>query len=258
MSMTSDDLLARTAQYRLRESSPLPRMSLVNQEGIDNEDPLELLGHLDRLDRGEGRAQFDSFMRGMRGSNENRPPSRRADDQVLRTIPLPVSNTRVYSRPWRTSVEHGDATDDPFPLLDLGDDSTPPPRNRRSSISNFFNVTTDCDDRSGDEEEESSPATLADRYRRDRMPLSYDSSDDSDDGALVHWVTSRSRAVGLPPGNRRSRRRAFPSTIELGPRRHRDEDERDEKGPVGILTPHASFFIEREKSMVSIKFDPPV
>ena len=63
-----------------------------------------------------------------------------------------------------------------------------------------------------------------------------------------------------PNRHRRSRRRAEPSKIEVVQQPSTaDAGEVDANSPTkDVLAPHAKFFIEREKSVVSIKFDPPV
>lgn len=135
--------------------------------------------------------------------------------------------------------------------------SLPPTRPTSPPSPSLFTVTTDCDIPSTDEEEESSAATLADRYRRDRMPPPYSSSSDTEDGGLSRWVISRARAMGLPSAQsqRRSRRRAAPSRIEIV---NDAASYGNDSKTKGVLMPHARFFIEREKSMISIKFDPPM
>ena len=233
ISMDSEDLLSRTARYQIREASPPYRSA--------SSSPLRST----QLSPGSGSPE---------SLNDDRPPSRRADDAVLRNIPPPISDSRRYARqPRAASVrrisDQGAGVGFPVPgandnfthLLETASLPTPLP----------FAVTTTCDDHSGDEEEESSAVTLADRYRRDRMPPPYESSDDTEDG-FNRWVESRARLMGIPTRHRRSRRRAAPSRIEIA------ESPTIENESANLLMPHAMFFIEREKSMISIKFDPPV
>ena len=147
----------------------------------------------------------------------------------------------------------------PSALIDGGDGSAPHPRTVNPSLPPLFNVTIDCDDQSGDEEEVSSAAILADRYRRDHLPLIYSSSDDEGDGGLGRWVGRRPGGPDLSTArNRRCRRRVTPSKVELNVLADAKEGEPSAGGKLEVLAPHARFFIEREKSMVSIKFDPPV
>ena len=222
VSMKSDDLLSRTAQYQMRDTSPL-RQS----------DDAELLSSYDMTD-------------------ENRPLSRRRDSGANRTVPPPISNFIP-----RSIRHNGDTTstgleNHPFPLVDVGDDSTPPPRISSSQENLGFNVSTTCDDPSSDEEEPSSPATLADLYRRDRLPPPYDSSAEDDDDDRLDRLMRRGWPIGAPSSHRRSRRKATPSRIDVGWPTADVPIDKD------VLAPHANFFIETERSVVSIKFDPPV
>lgn len=67
----------------------------------------------------------------------------------------------------------------------------------------------------------------------------------------------RAGRIGIPSGHRRSRRRAEPSRIEVVMVPVNPGTEAKERASE-VLTPHAKFFIERERSVVSVKFDPPV
>ena len=223
--MTSEDLVSRTSNYLFQESSPPSRPS--TSASPDDFYGIPRSSVIQRL------AADVTIIE----SNENRPPSRRADYPTSRAIPPPISNTRFPRAPDGSSVR--DPNSEGLPLS---------PRNASSPLLDFI-VTTDYDDHSGDEEEESSPAVLADRYSRDLLPSSYSSSDDDDQDANDRWASNRPRTTGALTGLRLSRRRATPSRIV----RAAPEDEETE-----ALEPHASFFIERRKSMVSIKFDPPV
>ena len=225
VSMTSEDLLARTSHYLFHESSPPSRPS--TSASLDDFYGIPRSSVIQRL------AADVTIIE----SNENRPPSRRSDYPNSRAIPPPISNTRFPRTPDGSSVR------DP-----ISEGSTLSLRHVSSPLLEFV-VTTDYDDHSGDEEEESSPAVLADRYSRDLLPSSYSSSEDDEQDAIDRWASNRSRTAGAQTGLRLSRRRAIPSRIM----RAAPEDE-DIEG----LEPHASFFIERRKSMVSIKFDPPV
>ncbi|KAK4696022.1 hypothetical protein P7C71_g1830, partial [Lecanoromycetidae sp. Uapishka_2] len=143
------------------------------------------------------------------------------------------------------------SSSNPFPI-DLDFQSLPSPPTTTPAEPSDFAVTTTCDSPSSDEEEPSSAATLADLYRRDHMPPPYDpSSTDSDSEEGLERAMRRARELGIPPVRvyRRHRRRTAPSRIEVA--------DTDEKGDE-LLQPHARFFIEKERSVVSIKFDPPV
>lgn len=233
VSMDSEDLLSHTSRYQAREASP-PRLS-------PSSSPIHSI-------------QLSPIPGISESSNDNRPPSRRVNDAAERTIPPPLADARPYARqPRAVATRHTfepRAINDYAPSSD-GDTFRSSLQGANSLNPLFFTVSTNCDDHSGDEEEESSAATLADRYRRDRMPPPYESSDETEDG-FNRWVESRARLMGVPSHHRRSRRRAAPSRVEIA------EPPADENESAKLLMPHATFFIDREKSMISIKFDPPV
>ncbi len=225
VSMESSNLLARTSCYRMYEPDD------------DNEECSNL---------------FSAEL------NENRPLSRRRDSNAHRTIPPPISNSIPRSVRHNNDTTSTSFSSNPFPLLDLDDDSTPPPpRTIMPPETSGFKVTTTCDSPSSDEEETSSPATLADLSRRDHFPPAYhivppdeELQDDLDQ------AMQRARELGLPSSHRhRRRRRGKPSRIEaVLPPGSSDTDTEVQR----VLPPHAKFFIQREKSVVSVKFDPPV
>ena len=208
--MSSKDLLARTAQYHVREPSP----RATSPESLDR----------------TGRATTPNIT--SREPNENRPPSRRTSDAADRIIPPAISdNLDLYAF-------LGGPTD-------VRDYIASPPLTIRSPTPLFFTVTTDCSDHSHDEEEESSPAILADRFRRDHIPsISTDSSSDStDDGDLSRFVNVRARRDARP---RRNRRRSIPSRIEITAPNTAEElrNVSNANSPIDVLAPHAKFFIE--------------
>ena len=68
----------------------------------------------------------------------------------------------------------------------------------------------------------------------------------------------RARVIGLPPSHtyyRRSSRRTEPSKIEIVGPADAGGDKRPSKE---VLAPHARFFIEKTRSVVSVRFDPAV
>ena len=224
VSMESTNLLARTSCYRMYEPPE------------DDEEFINFIS--DEL-------------------SENRPLSRRRDSNAHRTIPPPISNSVPRSVRHNNDTTSTSFSSNPSPLLDLDSDSVLPPRTITPSETSGFKVTTTCDSPSSDEEEPSSAATLADLYRRDHFPPAYhieppdeELQDDLDQAML------RARELGLPTSHRhRRRRRGKPSRIEamLPPGSSNTDTEAQR-----ILPPHAKFFIQREKSVVSVKFEPPV
>ena len=244
VSMDDKDLIDRTSHFRLRSHS---------------------LTDLDSSD--------DSSIPSTTTS-ENRPVSRRRDSSS-RTVPPPVSNNMP-----RATIRPASHVPNPLPSspgdLDRYWDNLVPrewaaagynarPRHSTGRQSPYlfdegFNVTTHCDQPSEDEEEESSPQTLADRYEREHLqrehvlPSFSPTSDEDVEDALERAVSAR--RMGILPhqlsGRRRGRRRDSPSRLEVA---------LGGDGKVGgrdILAPHARFFIDREKSTVTVSFDPPV
>ena len=220
--------MTRTARYQVREPQPLRGTS----------------------------AEYDTMptlhqTMSPREPHENRPPSRRIDGPTEPAISSPITDVRAFIR---------DDSSYSFPVFDLGDDLSSSLRNVTTPDLPSFTITTDYSDNSGGEEEESSATTLADRYHRDSLPVRYASSEeDTEDGNLSRGAISRARAFGLPQSQRRSRRRANPSMIEIAaPSIDGNQNNQDEKpsGSAEVLAPHARFFIDQHKSMISIKFDP--
>ena len=238
--MDAKELRTRTSQYRLRSQS------LTNFESDSDSVPSS-------------------------SASENRPVSRRRDS-MSRIVPPPVSNstsrsTNRASDPgsdwdFHDFLQHGwidNWNSNQFPDVHSHQTELNPPAPARSVnhplISQGFHITTHCNDPSSDEEEESSAQILADRYQRERMPVSFSPTSDEDveDATERAW---QARRLEFPShhllNRRRGRRREEPSRIEVMAR----ETGQDRKE--GPLAPHARFFIEREKSVVSVSFEPPV
>ena len=239
VSMDAGGLVRRTSQYHLRSTS-LPN------HATDSEISPPTRSHPDY-----------------------RPVSRRRDS-ASREVPPPLSDglPRAAARPtsWGMGRYYADSD---ITFRDLNHPALQsPPMNALSAASHpnlarvdqEFNVTTHCDQPSDDEEEESSPQTLADRYQREfsareRRQSSFSPTSDEDaDEAINRAVTAR--RLGMSPSRIRSlgpaRRRHSPSRIEVA-----QEGDEESDGST-VLAPHAKFFIESEKSTVSVSFDPPV
>ncbi|MCJ1388368.1 hypothetical protein MMC18_001214 [Xylographa bjoerkii] len=251
VSMTSEDLLKRTSHYHLRDPTPpiLPssRVPLDDRgEATINRIPL-----YDYNFTGSGYAHLT------RDSAHNRPPSRRAAYPSAQVMPTSTSSAGIVGdRRSIPGMENrinlvAEPPNPVFPLVDLGDSSTPPPRTISPPIAPLFNVEMSCDDPSDDEEEESSAgvlADLADRCRREYPPLTSSSSeDDEEDGGPSRAIRRRIRAL-----------RSTPRKIEWNSSRIPGNEVGDLKPKLEILAPHAKFFIESKSGTVSIKFDPPV
>ena len=132
----------------------------------------------------------------------------------------------------------------------------------------------DCSDLSDDEEELSSPEILADLYRRDRtLYLDHSSdieleSDDGDTGPTLRALRDQNARLGSFRG---LGRRELPSRVQVVDLGDVDDEEiyegQSSQGRAamravakekGVLAPHARFFIEKEKSSVSVTFEPEV
>ena len=244
VSMSDKDLIARTSHYRLR-SHP--------HTDCDSDDDSSIPSST---------------------TSENRPVSRRRDS-ASRTVPPPISNniprtpflsTSLISDAYSTTSRHLSQTWNSIARRESM--TTENAVGSRQSLSpqtpllpnEGFNVTTHCDQPSEDEEEESSPQTLADRFEREQLqrehilPSFSPTSDEDAEDALGRSV--RARRMAIPPhqfpNRRRGRRRDSPSRVEVS----LNGDER--LAGRDLLAPHARFFIDRERSNVTISFDPPV
>ena len=191
------------------------------------------------------------------GLSENRPLSRRRDSNAHRTIPPPVSNSVPRGVRHNNHTASTSISSNPDPHIHHYDDPSPLPRTITPPDTPGFKVTTTCDSPSSDEEEPSSAATLADLYRRDHFPPAYHiDAPDEDLQDDLDQAMQRVRELGLPSSHRhRRRRRGKPSRIEavLPPGLSNTDTH-----SLRVLPFHAKFFIQREKSVVSVKFDPPV
>jgi len=241
ISMTSDDLLTRTAQYQIHYTSSASRTA----SGAS--DPRSLSGRT---------SQYPTVHHSHSSENYPLPPIPRREYHASWISPQDTANVLTNPNDLNGAAETvTDAEIDSF----LNSDRTSPTANLPSPPP--FTVVADCDDKSGDEEEESSAAILADRYRRDRIAANYSSDDEDEDGGLSRLVNRHHRIMGPPAGGvRRSRRRATPSRIEPSPTQTTGSHSQNQNAALAseVIAPHARFFIERERSMVSMKFDPPV
>ncbi|MCJ1282988.1 hypothetical protein MMC26_002315 [Xylographa opegraphella] len=246
VSMAFEDLLKRTSHYHLRER--LPPVPPLSRMPLDYRDPATVnrIPLYDDIFTRSGHAHL------AQDSAHDRPPSRRAAYPSAQVVPVSdssngaVGNRRdLHGMDNRANV----ITTPVFPLIDLGDSSSPPPRTTSPTNAPLFNVEMSCDDPSDDEEEESSAgvlADLADRCRREYPPLTSSSSeDDEEDGGHSRTLRRRIRTLRSAP-------RSIEWNVTMGP-----DTEVGGLKPK-MLTPHAKFFIERKSGTVSIKFDPPV
>lgn len=243
ISMTLDDLLPRTAQYQIHYSSSSPRNVSGSSAITGREDPRSLSSRVSLypIPRAHPPRSSDVYP-GPRPRREFyaswSPPYGLANPSAIPGDPDDVEQLFIDAEVDSYINDHPSATTH-LP--------SPPP----------FTVITDCDDKSGDEEDESSAAILTDRYRRDHLAVSY--SSDDDDSGLSRSANIHHRMVPPPSGIRRHRQRATPSRIELSTYTNRSHtQDGDPPATSEIMAPHARFFIQKERSMVSMKFDPPV
>ncbi|KAL8879865.1 MAG: hypothetical protein Q9198_002605 [Flavoplaca austrocitrina] len=250
VTMEKEGLIQKASRYVLREpASPSPPSSPPS--------PDLLIDRYPALDSTPQRSQHN-----------DRPPSRRrTNDGSDRVIPPPISSfgatsssRRVLNRSWRIDERLQDTSPPSAEQIRNTDIVDVLGTTRSEPLEPHFNVSIDCENHSDDDEEEesSSEATLADRLYRDRIPSSHDDSDDADEPDLAQYLyRSGERRRSMPSSGRRHGRRAIPRRIELR-QPSATEEGGQEKQNANVLLPHAVIFIEKIKSMVSIKFDPPV
>ncbi|RKF82773.1 putative regulator of chromosome condensation -like protein [Golovinomyces cichoracearum] len=209
ISMTSDDLLTRTAQYQIQYSPYRPPPELRNSE----------LTPILSIRRGEDGAMTTAQNRARRLFDIGRQD----EECDYRTAQIPQDFTLQNPQP--------------------------------------FIVTTECSDSDGED-------TLArsSLQRSTRLGLNLTSSDDSesneDDEVSHPWHENYIRRMNPNNRGRRSRQRgtARNMTISSDSAQSSLNPEQDSGKAVdgGLMAPHARFFIERDKSKCTVKFEPPV
>ncbi|KAI4189939.1 MAG: hypothetical protein L6R41_001124 [Letrouitia leprolyta] len=232
VAMDLEGLILKASRYTIRRSAS-PPLSPSSSPYCSSQSPDSFLSHYHH-----STIQEDPEQR--------RPPSRRrAEDGTHRFIPPPISSNSNDAR-------HGSASQ-------ARNSSSPyVASNNIRPAQSHFNVSIDCDNHSDDDEEESSEATLADRHYRDRIPSQYssDEMDDPDFATHVLGIGSDTRRRQAQ-GNRRQQRRTTPRMIGIDELSAAEESSQPKEG-ADVLVPHAAIFIEKEKSMVSVKFEPTV
>ena len=253
ISMTSEDLLSRTAHYHPHSTSPPPpihstihyRNQIIdNETQLPEEDPdaepeTQLNDHAAYL-HNQDILRYRQWQ--ATHPYNDRPPSRRTDYPIARPLFPPYNRPRLRPTHRQLVLESTDTTTPTPNQTDSNHAST----HRRRTFPLPFRIETSCDDPSGDEEEVTEEIVMTDRTRRAHMIHLSSSSDDDDDVDRSSWT------------RRRVPRLTKPREIEWR------EDEavaargEGKEGEQVMLVPHATFFIEREKCAVSVKFDPPV
>jgi hypothetical protein len=255
ISMSSEDLLGRTAQYQIRYTS--------NSRPGDPHD----------------RRPANSRHRGI--------PQTVSADPIYSHQPRQSSSLARTSSAHRIPPADSDSEDEYHNLIQ---DPTNPNLDRHPTPApdaSLFRVTTDFEDKSDNEDEDQrrndqpqapvgfiSRASWLSPYPQ-RDSDSSDSEDD-DDGSdennaaedperdtqfARHLLLHRTPRFQSDFQQASSRRRHMPSLIEAAV--HPSESgthSNATEAPIRpeVMVPHARFFIERHKSMVSLKFDPPV
>lgn len=196
VSMNSDELLARTAQYRIQY---IPRSSLRRTERETQPlAPIVSIRHND-----DGSTMTRAQVRAQRLYNIG------LDDED--------NEYRVAQVPSEFIVS--------------------PPQ---------FQVTTECSDDEGDD-----PTSRSDWRAPNRIGSLPFESDSSDEGGELADIG----VYGIEYRRRRRRRTPLWETREATP----EASQEPSRAAAGeLMAPHARFFIERDKSKCTIRFDPPV
>ena len=202
VSMTSDDLLTRTAQYQIQYSPPRTRNTRSDQS---NELPPIL---------------------SIRHNNDG-------------TVSSQARSRRIYDLDedcdFRTAQIPADFTANALPFL----------------------VTTECSDSEGEgTTPRSSRARAMHRLANIRRE---DTESEDDDEVIGETLRAYTQDVHTPPP--RLRRREIASNITLAEAAEASQFAMQEavKAVGGeLMVPHARFFIERDKSKCTIRFEPPV
>jgi hypothetical protein len=207
ISMTSDDLLTRTAQYQIQYTPARNRRSA--SERANELPPIMSIRH-----NGDG-----SMTTAQARARRLYDIGLQDEDCDYRTAQIPPDFTA----------------------------NAPP-----------FQVTTEC----SDSEEEESPQRSRHRSIHRLMGLRFEDSDSSDEEGNDRdpdgWHENYILGMGRSP---RIRRRETASNITLAEAAEASQIATQEAvRAVGgeLMAPHARFFIERDKSKCTVKFDPPV
>lgn len=202
ISMTSDDLLTRTAQYQIQYSPPRNRRS-ASERANDLPPIMSIRHNNDGTAQARVRRLYDIGVQD--------------EDCDYRTAQIPSDFTNAL--PFQVTTECSDSEGEP----------PSPSRNRHRSSRRYAGLRSDYDDTSDLEENEERPW--------------YDDP-----------IQVRSRAS-------HPRRRETASNITLAEAAEASQIATQEAvRAVGgeLMAPHARFFIERDKSKCTVRFDPPV
>ncbi|KAJ9663916.1 hypothetical protein H2201_005398 [Coniosporium apollinis] len=236
VSMTQDKLLSSTSQYEIQYLDPSSAPPLRSVPARDREEQLTLL---ESLRDPEVQAAY----------------SRRASQLRQAQRPRGVARPRSHEDLFLPTVS--DNSNSTYDVCDWPAFRAPAqpstPRVDLPPITQPFTVSTDTDDEPSDEDE-SSAATIADRLRRDSRWRPQSDSDTDEDEEMRplnrYWAE---RMPAGPLGYVRAIQRTAPSRFQV-------REAPGAAGEVGeeVPAPHARFFIEKGKSRITVRFDPPV
>ncbi|KAF7596288.1 hypothetical protein BBP40_002432 [Aspergillus hancockii] len=223
VSMTSDELLARTAQYQIQCTSRWNRRH--RRSGMQpSQEYLNSYRHpLQSLTGRNSQSESDTDISDPNGLNAGNIPEPMPDFRITTEYDERSENDN------HDDQEHGNNIPS---LVDIE-------RIQMDPIDDDF-LCSESDE--SDSDDETSELSTYNRRRRE----------------LLRRVTSMRRQYVLER-NGQPRRHPIPSTIQpmhfapSGPHTGSDAQTPNQE----FLQPHARFYIERTKSMVSIKFDPP-
>lgn len=267
ISMDSQDLIKGTAQYQIRYNSSSPESSSASSPNLRVREQLNFLGSLRNPDiwaSSRERARLMETLRNVHGwgsfgsqrqANRGNPP--RGENEHFRSEELERRPLGIFRAPSRSenrySPQPGPAVEPSVNLENCDWPDVELPSNSADGngfIPPPFIVTTETDIESSDGEEAPSAAVMADRLRRDsRWMADTDEEDDDLGNTNIFWHAHHESRFG-GTGYLRASQRNTPSRI--GPKETTSDD------TDSLLAPHARFFIEKNKSRISIKFDPPV
>ncbi|KAL1642025.1 hypothetical protein SLS58_005613 [Diplodia intermedia] len=238
LAMDTESLLAGTAPYQIdygASSSASSRASSTSSSSSRRPERISLLESLHDPEVLAGMARRHDF----RDRSEQQTP----EEREARFARLLRMRRRLESRQHRDTTsdncDYSESTDRPAIISPSA--PTPPPALQG------LHVTQEEDDQSSESEpDQPSASIMADRLRRDsRWRAESEEDDYEDEMRNVNHLWDRRTG----PGIIRSARRNTPSKIEPEETAVVDGD---------VLAPHARFFMQKSKSKITIRFDPPV
>ena len=216
MSMTSDELLARTAQYQIQYSSTRRR----------------------RRNRRTGLQPSQEYLNAFRSplQSAERTVLMGSDSHPNPAVTESAGRDHDPQTEFRVTTEYDETEENVFSTRE--DDDVPSIAELERIQNEADLLCSDSEQDSVTDEDENDDSTMSTFHRR-RLELQ-------------RRLGSMRRQYSDPS----QRSRYAPSLVDPIPAPPVAGPSRDSSN-AEVLKPHARFFIEREKSMVSIKFDPP-